>query len=376
MVGDLATLLELRRPAAKTVRMGSPTSTLAFDALYAFLSLLVVIGIFIDVWSHNAFGPDQSVLSAYHFLFYTSMAVIGGMLLYVHTQNLRAGYRWASALPVGYGLSFFGVLFFGVSGVFDLAGHALLGFETGLEAILSPTHNALFLALFLVGLGPARAILARHTPGELLSTREMLTIVVAALALLSPLTFALLAFTPLSDMSLAVQAERFSSAGTAFQLELSGIFIQTLVIMGVLLWFVSRVRLPLGGITLLFAVYGLLLSIISIYPAAIAVTALAGVGVELVYRLTQPTLASPLRFRLFGLFAPMAIWAMFYGFYAATGIGGGIWFSNYIWSGAIVQSGLFGFGLAFFATMNGAPNPAPEAVTSTDELRVLGAQER
>ncbi|MCG8353234.1 MAG: hypothetical protein MI924_36165 [Chloroflexales bacterium] len=365
MVGDLATLLELRRPARR--RTSKPISTLAFDSLYAFLALLVVIGIFIDVWSHTAFGPDQSVLSAYHFLFYTSMAMIGGLLLYVHTMNVRAGYRWDSALPIGYGLSFAGVILFGIFGVLDLTGHALFGFETGMEAILSPSHNLGFLSLFVVALGPARAVFARHSRGQTLPMREMPLVVIAAVTLISPLTFAMLGFTPLSDMPRAVQEMRGSAEGSAKALELGGIFVQTLVIMSMLLWFVSRVRLPKGAMTLLFAVYGLLLSVISVYPLAFVVTALAGISVEIVYHLTQPALDNPLRFRLFGLFAPMAIWATYYAFYGFTGIGGGIWFTNYIWSGAIVQSGLFGFVLAFFATMN--------LTSNSSEAYALGARE-
>jgi len=121
-------------------------STTAFDFTFAVVTLLAIIGIWLDVWSHLTYGADQSIFGQYHLLFYTATVMAGWLLAYVGITNLRAVYRWTDCLPVGYGLSLAGVVFFGVIGCIDLTSHAIWGFETGLEALNSPSHIGLFRA--------------------------------------------------------------------------------------------------------------------------------------------------------------------------------------------------------------------------------------
>jgi len=48
----------------------APTSSLAFDWVYTILVFLLSAGIFLDGWSHSEYGPDQSVFSEYHLLYF------------------------------------------------------------------------------------------------------------------------------------------------------------------------------------------------------------------------------------------------------------------------------------------------------------------
>jgi hypothetical protein len=61
----------------RATRTGRPVSTLAFDWLYSVLVLLMSAGVYMDGWSHIEYGPDQSVFSEYHLLFYSSLTMIG-----------------------------------------------------------------------------------------------------------------------------------------------------------------------------------------------------------------------------------------------------------------------------------------------------------
>ena len=198
MIQDLSFLFEFRRPTLAMQKRAPILSTIAFDRLYAFLSFVLAIGIFIDVWSHSSFGPDQSVLSPYHFLFYSSMATIGGLLIWTHSQNVRQGYAWASALPVGYGFSFFGLMMFAISGGIDLLGHAVFGFETGIEAVMSPTHVFLFIGWFIIAIAPIRAAFARQKTRPAANLFQQLPVIIAAMSALCAVTVATIYYTPLS----------------------------------------------------------------------------------------------------------------------------------------------------------------------------------
>jgi hypothetical protein len=44
------------------------------------------------------------------------------------------------------------------------------------------------------------------------------------------------------------------------------------------------------------------------------------------------------------------MWTVYYVFFIVTGIGGGIWFTGYIWAGSIVEAGIVGYALAFLMT--------------------------
>ena len=149
-------------PLPHSAKSGSPLSTLAFDWVYIALVFLVTVGIYMDGWSHASFGPDQSVFSEYHLLFYGSLMALGLWLFGNAFLNRRDGFNGLNALPTGYKASALGLLLFGVTGVFDLGGHALFGFEVDNEALYSPTHLGLFLGWAMLSVGPTRAALKRQ----------------------------------------------------------------------------------------------------------------------------------------------------------------------------------------------------------------------
>src|SRR3981081_4053416 len=134
---DMRQFFELRD--ARQLDRTKARSTPAFDLTFAIVTLLAIVGLWLDIWSHVNFGADQSIFSEYHLLFYTATVAAGCFLAYTGITNLMAGYRWSDALPVGYSLSLAGIIFFGIDGVIDLMSHAIWGFETGTEALTSPT---------------------------------------------------------------------------------------------------------------------------------------------------------------------------------------------------------------------------------------------
>ena len=124
--GDIRQFFDLRE--ARQLDRTKARSTPAFDLTFSLVTLLAILGLWLDIWSHVTYGADQSIFSEYHLLFYTATVMAGLFLAYTGVTNLVAGYRWSDALPVGYSMSLAGIIYFGIVGVIDLTSHAIWGF--------------------------------------------------------------------------------------------------------------------------------------------------------------------------------------------------------------------------------------------------------
>lgn len=354
MLMQITTLFELRqRPVA--TQTGRPVSTLAFDWLYTLLLLLFTVGFMLDVWSHSSFGPDQSVLSEYHLLFYTSLAMMGLVLVGAHFRNVGVGYRFEHALPQGYGFALLGVLGFGLAGGLDLVGHALWGFENNDEALLSPTHLAMFITWGALSSGALLAMIARSRRQGRLNLWQSLPGLIGFVAVLVPFTVMLLTLSiPFGGGFAIVQGWETSDAQV-----IAGFFAQTALVFGFVLWLVRSMRLPWGSFAVIFGLYGLTVGLPAEDPLLFGlVCLLCGIALELAYRAMRPTAANVWLFRAFGFAAPATFWLAYMLYILVTNLWGGIGMTTYMWLGIVFQTGLIGFGIAILMTL--APLPAPE----------------
>ncbi len=235
--GDIRQFFDLRD--ARHLDRTKARSTPALDITFAVVTLLAVVGLWLDVWSHVTYGADQSIFSEYHLLFYSATVMAGLLLEYTGITNILAGHRWSDALPVGYSLSLAGIIFFALDGCVDLATHAIWGFEAGLEALNS---------------------------------------------------------------------------------------------------------------TLIFGLYCLLTMLATRIPIFLPIWLIVGILSDVAMVILKPSPGDIWRFRAFGAIVPLLMWSVYYGFFIISGLGGGIWFTGYIWTGTIVEAGLIGFFLAFLMT--------------------------
>src|SRR6202165_2539966 len=234
--GDIRQFFDLRD--ARQLDRTKARSTVAFDLTFAIVTLLAIVGRWRGVWSHVTYGADQSIFSQYHLLFYTATVMAGLFLAYTGITNMLAGYRWSDALPVGYSLSLAGIIFFGIVGVIDLTSHTIWGFETGLEALNSPTHIGLFAGIFVFASGPIRAEVARQRRGEPLTLSRLVPFVLSAVSTLSAITFPTFLYLPLIGKPWTLQIQRVDQGAT---LGVLGVFLETGITMDILLWIVRRV---------------------------------------------------------------------------------------------------------------------------------------
>lgn len=315
-----------------------------FDWVVILLGLWMVGGVHLDAWAHHQFEVE-TFFTPWHGVLYSGFLALAAVLVGAYINNLRRGYDWRQAMPVGYELSLIGAAIFMAGGFGDMLWHTLFGIEVGIEALLSPTHLLLAYGSALMVTGPLRA--AWRRPGDVGQSWIALMPAILSLALLlAVLSFFTAYAHPLSDTMVAM-GHRPASDVQAFNLQglgISAILLQSAIMMGVILLAVRRWRLPIGGLTLIITVaYGLTVSIHENF-FLIPFEILAGLAAEVVYWWLKPSLGRPTAFRWFAFGVPAVFYALYFLTLALTG---GLWWSFNLWSGAIFLAGIAGWLLSY-----------------------------
>ncbi len=143
---------------------------------------------------------------------------------------------------------------------------------------------------------------------------------------------------------------------------ISGILLETGLLMGIILLVVRRWTLPLGSLTLIVGLNGLWMTLMrdsalstGPYPL-IAVAVLSGLTGDLLARRLQPSAGRPSSLRLFAFAVPVILYLLY--FLALMVTGGGIWWSLHFWTGAVVMAGVVGWLLSYLV----CPPPATPTV--------------
>ena len=138
----------------------------AEDLVTSVLGLLIVTAVYLDGRAHVLGLPD-SFFTPWHAFLYGGLLLLVGWLA-VLGRRVAARQRVArlAVVPAGYGHAVAGAAVFGVGGISDMVWHQLFGVEFGIDALLSPTHLALFAGGALLFSGPIRASRLRASPSS------------------------------------------------------------------------------------------------------------------------------------------------------------------------------------------------------------------
>jgi hypothetical protein len=332
-------------------------------------------GLYLDGWAHNHIPQLETFFTPWHGVFYSGFLAVAGLTVATLLRNHAQGAPWRRALPLGYLGSLLGVAVFAAGGIGDMIWHAFFGIEADVEALFSPTHVTLALGMTLIVSGPWRAAWRRAETPALggLSRLPMLLSLTFTFMLLTfmtqfahPLvaTWAGVRYRPspavfgqVTERGMAIITFRLQAVGMA------SILLQASLLMGVVLLAVRRWGrgLPLGGLTLLFAVNASAMSVMQDQYRLIPGATLAGVAADLLRHRLQPSPTRPGAWRLFAFAVP----AIFYALYFLTlKLTEGIWWSVHLWTGAIVLAGMVGWLLSYVLVPPSWP-AAPDADDAT-----------
>jgi hypothetical protein len=154
-------------------------------------------------------------------------------------------------------------------------------------------------------------------------------------------------FTEFVHPAVDTWPEMSSVRGSSFfspALGVSGILLQTALLMGTFLVALRRGPLPFGAFTLMLGLSTALVVVINdqyrLLPAALA----AGLAGDMLIAWLRPAVERPAALRLFAFAAP----AIFYSLYMLTlFLTQGVQWTVHLWAGAVVLAGATGFLLSF-----------------------------
>src|SRR6266851_9755654 len=323
-----------------TRQLSRPPGGAIFDWAMAMLAAVFVGGLFLDGWAHTHGRVDQSFFTPWHAVFYAGYVAVASVLAASLLRNHARGYSWLRAVPAGYEPSLLGALIFAVGGMTDLIWNTLFGIETGVEALLSPTHLALALGLGLIASGPVRAAWRRSEPVSGWATQGPMLL--ALTSTLSVLTF----FTEYAHPLVYAAAGRGHPYGGAEGLGVASVLLQTALLMAIVLLTARIGALPRGGLTLIVTLNAAAMGVLNFsgdYPLALVV-GVAGLRVDALYTRLHPSAATPTAWRLFAFALPATFYLCYF---LALMLTEGIAWSVHLWVGSIMLAGIAGWLLSY-----------------------------
>ncbi len=153
------------------------TTSSRTDLITMLLAAWLMIGLFLDGYAHaNIIDELESFFTPWHGVFYSGFLATAGWIGFTVYRRMEGGRTFREAIPPGYGLSVAGALVFAAGGVGDGIWHTLFGIETGLDALLSPTHLLLFLGLIMILTTPIRTARIRN-PGTTIDKADRAVVI-------------------------------------------------------------------------------------------------------------------------------------------------------------------------------------------------------
>lgn len=317
------------------------------DFLVGLITLWISCGFFLDAWAHGHV-PVETFFTPYHGVFYSGMLALVVVLLAFRKQ-----------IPASYRAPLLGIPIFIAAGIGDLIWHHFLGVEEGVDALLSPTHQALGLGIFFISSAPI--ISALRNRNELRTLWDQLPLIFALATWIELIHFGTAyAFDPGAGRTNAppplspFTPDYFTALAIGYYKLGTGVLVvlfQSAVMAGFALFAGSRFPLRPGALTLMyllgnFAAAAAFTNDTPLLATVLAMSVVAGlVGDAIVTRL-HPTLANPPAYRLLGIAVPASYFATYF---IVTAIADRVWWDWNVMLGAIIWAGVIGFGLTLLS---------------------------
>ncbi|MGP3918055.1 hypothetical protein [Nonomuraea sp. 10N515B] len=335
--------------------------SLRTDLVTAVLGVWFGIGLMIDAWAHsNLDGELETFFTPWHAAFYSGFAAVSGWIIWQVWRNVRAGRQGLAAVPQGYLAGLVAVPAFAAFGFADMMWHTLLGIETTIDILFSPSHLGLVTSMLIIITTPLRSawnapdVGARPTLGRLLPALIGLAFATTLVSLFLSYGDALQWRAPR-----VVEAFSFLDNGGADRLA-STIALTNIVLLAPVLLLVRRWRLPFGSVTLMYALAVLMPGAQTAFdnvPILLSVVA-GGLAADLLILWLRPSAGRRFAFWAFAGLSSFATWSLYLGFASATG--GGLPGIPEMWTGAPIVAGLIGLllGALFLPNATGRPDTA------------------
>ncbi|VAV92762.1 hypothetical protein MNBD_ACTINO02-2977 [hydrothermal vent metagenome] len=299
----------------------------------------MMVGLVVDAFSHSTDSSLETFWTWSHAAFYSGFIVTAAWVVHLCLARREPTGWLLDWAPPGYRLAFLGLGIFALGGIGDAGWHTVFGVETGVDALLSPTHLLLFVGMFAIVSSPFRAAWNDvSTPDEpsfgsffpaLLSMTFSTTLVAFFFEYVWLPTNVWIAQTAFESQ--VDRGEKIAVLGVV------GAVIATIVLMTGPIVASRRWRLPFGSVTAIFVVTNALLAFgFDNTSASLLPPLLAGIVADATLARSKPRwvfLTAP----------PIVLWFTFY--FQVVQTGAGLGWPPEIWGGSVVFAVLASFAI-------------------------------
>src|SRR5215203_1753258 len=307
------------------------------DLVTGWCSLLLVLGLYLDGWSHGN-GVDGG-LTLWHGVLFLGFSVTAAWIL---TRNQRRGAWSLGAVPAGYRLALVGVGLAMVAVAGDTVWHTLVGGTHGLGRLISPFHLVLFTGACLLVSSALRAAWSGPSPARVPGLRVFWPVLLSTTLVVAMTAFF---FQHVSPVAAALLPGGAPSGETAQVYELLGLLAHNLLFVAPVLLLLLRWQTPLGTFTVMAGSVALLLAtqtglgLVGLAGAAV----LGGAAADAAVALLRPSPQRRWAARAVAVIAPAIYWTSHF---VLLGAGYGVGWEPEIWLGSVVWACLSGLTLA------------------------------
>jgi len=332
------------------------------DAITVALGGWMLAGVVADSWAHVNRLPD-TFFTPWHALMYSGFVALFAWVLWVSTRAEPGteGTPLLRRIPVGYGFSVAAGFVMLVAAVGDGLWHTIFGIEANFEAVLSPTHQALFLSMLVLLATAFRAAFASATPGPAPSPREFGPALASLAAMLGLLDIYFSSVSPFYRPSATMAVLSSAPVGSVDYVLVKQGFIDilamTVLLVGPVLLAMRRWRLPLGSATVLLTVPNLLVLLIhDVEHGWLLLAPIAG-GLFADWRIARSSPAGDddRTSLVVAMGTPAVMWSVYF---VVLSLGQRITWAPELWSGSIVFATVTGYALYLLARPARRPEPA------------------
>jgi hypothetical protein len=141
---------DLSGKRTSTLEPATPTE----DLVTVVLGTCLMLGALTDGWAHSNLLSElqqEGFFTPWHGLLYSAFTALAAWIFWLaYRRRDRHPRWWVDGWPAGYKLGAIGVLTFMIAGLADMVWHMTFGVETGVDAVLSPSHLLLCLGTVLM----------------------------------------------------------------------------------------------------------------------------------------------------------------------------------------------------------------------------------
>lgn len=320
------------------------------DLITMVLATWLMIGLFLDGYAHtNLIDQLESFFTPWHAVFYSGFLASAAWVAWITYKNVIAGLPLREAVPPGYGPTVVGLVLFGLGGIGDGVWHTLFGIESGIDALLSPTHFMLFTGGIL-GLSTAiRTTRLRHR-GEAVEGADRLPLVISLLLITAAMAFfTAYVWIPGQPSILEVAYDSIAGEGQgAVGYFISGMLVSTTVLLASLIIVLRWWKLPAGVAATVWVVTNTAIAVsFDLHVGTAVVFGVAGgVAGEAARAVLDPGPSNRTGSLITLAAIPVVAWSVLMAAYAIVVT---IAWPPEIWAGAIILSGLAAAGLGWIS---------------------------